>query len=343
MKLMDFIKDKMPIITLFVFTISFISLIVFLDGSTMVSLNNIIYINIVAYSLLLLFLAFEFILKYRYFRSLTLLIDNQDENIFGSLPKSLTKEQEIFSMLLKKIEKEHQTKFDNLYLDKMENIDFMTSWVHEVKTPISVCRLIIENSDGKTLEETLDSIEDELNKIDNYVEQSLYNSKIDDFSKDYLLYDVDIKKTLNELVKRNVKSFISKRIGIDMHDVEYTVLTDKKWLLFIINQVVQNSLKYSKVGGKIEIHCEKDKLETRLIVKDTGVGIPSEDLPRVFNKGFTGHNGRMFSKSTGMGLYLTKKMCKKLGHDISIDSKVNEYTKVTIHFPKLSDFLKVAK
>ncbi|SFB42121.1 HAMP domain-containing histidine kinase [Clostridium frigidicarnis] len=343
MKLKDFIKDKMPIVILFIFTISFICLIVYLDGSTMVSLNNIIYINIVAYSLLFLFLVFDFILKYRYFKSLTLLVNNQEENIFSSLPKSLTKEQEIFSILLKKIEKEHQNKFDNLYLDKIENIDFMTSWVHEVKTPISVCRLIIENSDGKLLEETLDSIEDELNKIDNYVEQSLYYSKIDDFSKDYLLYDIDIKKTLNELVKRNVKSFISKRIGLDMHHVDYTVLTDKKWLLFIINQVVQNSLKYSKIGGKIEIYCEKDKLETRLIVKDNGVGIPNEDLPRVFNKGFTGHNGRKFSKSTGMGLYLTKKMCKKLGHDISIDSKVDEYTKVTIHFPKLSDFLKVAK
>lgn len=343
MKLKDFIKDKMPIIILFIFTISFICLIVYLDGSTMVSLNNIIYINIVAYSLLFLFLVFDFILKYRYFKSLTLLVDNQEENIFSSLPKSLTKEQEIFSILLKKIEKEHQNKFDNLYLDKIENIDFMTSWVHEVKTPISVCRLIIENSDGKSLEETLDSIEDELNKIDNYVEQSLYYSKIDDFSKDYLLYDIDIKKTLNELVKRNVKSFISKRIGLDMHDVDYSVLTDKKWLLFIINQVVQNSLKYSKISGKIEIYCEKDKLETRLIVKDNGVGIPNEDLPRVFNKGFTGYNGRKFSKSTGMGLYLTKKMCKKLGHDISIDSKVDDYTKVTIHFPKLSDFLKVAK
>ncbi|MEW8955315.1 MAG: HAMP domain-containing histidine kinase [Clostridium sp.] len=327
----------------FIFIISFISLVVYLDGTIQVSFSNILYINLVSYSLLLMILIFDYILRLRYFKNLNDVLETHEENIYEAMPKALTNEQQLFSNILRKIEKSNQLKFENLYLDKIENMEFVTSWVHEIKTPIAVSRLIIQNSEGKELDEVLDSIEEELNKIDNYVEQSLYYSKIDDFSKDYLLYDTEIPKVLNEIIKRNVKSFISKRIGMDMHDTEFSVLTDKKWLLFIINQVIQNSLKYTKNGGKIEIYCEKDDMELRLIIKDNGVGIKEEDLSRVFNKGFTGYNGRLFNKSTGMGLYLAKKMCNKLGHDISIDSVFNEYTKVTLHFPTLSDHLTIAK
>ncbi|MEA1960846.1 MAG: ATP-binding protein [Bacillota bacterium] len=123
--------------------------------------------------------------------------------------------------------------------------------------------------------------------------------------------------------------------------MDIDVSSDKKWLLFILDQIISNSLKYINPGGLIKIYTERSEREKRLIIMDNGVGIRTEDIERVFDRGFTGYNGREFTKSTGMGLYLTKKLARKLGHDVTIDSVYGEYTKVTIHFFKLGDYYQV--
>ena len=343
MKLRDYIKDKRFLIYFITFIMIFISLVVYLDDSVKVSRDNIIYINVVVLILFIFYMFFEFMYLKKYYSALEDIVENQRDEITTSLPEGLTSEQKKYNALIKKVYKLQNERLEKLYVDKIDNSEFITSWVHEVKTPIAVSRLIIENSIGKPMDEVLDNIDEELDRIDNYVEQALYYSKIDEFSKDYFLNEIELEKLVKDLIKRNSKIFIHKRIRPNMFNLELSVLTDKKWLLFIINQVLSNALKYSEAGNQIDIYGEKDDKEKRLIILDRGIGIKPEDLNRVFDKGFTGYNGRLNNKSTGMGLYLAKKMCLKLGHDISIESEHGNYTKVIIHFPKLIDYYNVSK
>ena len=235
------------------------------------------------------------------------------------------------------------SKIQRLYEQKKDYEEFITSWVHQVKTPIAVSRLLIENNLNSPNKETLYSLEEELDKIENYIEQALYYSKIDDFSKDYLINEVGLDRLVKEAVKKQAKTFINKKINIEIENTDLVVTTDKKWLSFILDQVLSNALKYTSHGGRIKIHGLIEDKAQKLIIEDNGVGVKSEDLHRVFDKGFTGYNGRENYKSTGIGLYLSKKLARKLGHDITIESKYGEYTKVTIIFPKLLDYFRFLK
>lgn len=343
MKLMNFLKDKKSLILFYFILMSFISSVIYFDNTVKISLNNVIYINIVCFVLLLLYLLYEFFMSKRYYELLHCTASKENENIVFSLPKPLNNEQTFYHNLLIKINEEYNSKLETYYRSKKENIDFINSWVHEIKTPISVCRLLIENSLNKPKEEILNSIDDEINSIENFVEQALYYSRTDDFSKDYLINDIDIHALVNQVIKKHAKEFITKKIKIELNTLDIEISSDKKWLFFIIDQILSNSLKYTNNNGLIKVIGASYEKEKLIIIEDNGIGIKTEDIDRVFDKGFTGTNGREHYKSTGLGLYLSKNLAIKLGHDISIKSAYGKYTQVTIHFPKLLDYYKITK
>ncbi len=343
MSLKDYLKDKTGFIIFYVVLMSFISSVVYLDGLVKIRLENIVYINFSGLTFFLLYLLFDYFSMKKYYSVITYISKNNRKEIITSIPKAKNNEQALWSEILTNVYTEHQQKLNNLYEGKKENTEFVNSWVHEVKTPIAVSRLIIENSHNKSKNEILNSIEEEIDKIDSYIEQALYYSKIDDFSKDYFVNEISIEKVVKELVKKNAKTFINKKISIELLNLDVNLCTDKKWILFIIDQILSNALKYTNERGKIKIIVEENDKETILVMEDNGIGIKEEDLSRVFNNGFTGYNGRKEYKSTGMGLYLAKKLAVKLGHDITIESIYGKYTKVKIHFPKLMDYFNVTK
>ena len=343
MSLKRYLFDKRIAILFYVLLMCFITLVIVLDGTVKVDIGNILYIDIVSFVLFAFYLLAEYVYRKKFYKSFEDIITSGKEDIINIIPEAKTYEQSLYTELLKSIYQEQSIKIEMLYEEKRQNQEFVTSWVHEIKTPIAVSRLIIENSGEKSKEEILDSFEEELDKIDSYVEQSLFYSRTDAFSKDYLINDVELTKVIKGAVKKQAKTFINKRIRIEMEENDLSVTTDKKWLTFIIDQILANSLKYTDEEGKIKIMAEKDEKEKRLIIEDNGVGIKAEDLGRVFEKGFTGCNGREGYKSTGIGLYLAKTLAIKLGHDISIDSIYGEFTRVIIHFPKLTDYFKVAR
>ncbi|MBZ9632746.1 sensor histidine kinase [Clostridium sp. FP1] len=341
MKFRNFLRDRIFLILFYFMLMIFISSVVYFNNVVKISIENIVYINIVGFIMFILYLIFEYIKNKRYYDVIKYIIENQEENSINSLPKSLNYEQKLYGELLMKVNEEFNLKINELYEAKKENADFINSWVHEIKTPISACRLVIENSAYKSKEETLSNLEDEIDHIENYVEQALYYSRLDSFSKDYLINEINMHSLIMGVVKKHAKEFIGKKIKIEINDLEFTIDSDKKWLFFILDQILSNSLKYTGSNGLIKISGTLNLNGKQLIIEDNGIGIKAEDIQRVFDKGFTGYNGREDFKATGMGLYLSKNLATKLGHHITIESKPSKFTRVTVHFPKLIDYYRV--
>ena len=169
----------------------------------------------------------------------------------------------------------------------------------------------------------------ELFKIESYVEMALNYLRFEEMSNDLVLERNSLEQLVRQVVKKYAAIFIYNHISIQLEHLDYTVLTDEKWFCFVLEQILSNALKYTKQGS-VKISAEESANGLRVLVKDTGIGIRSEDLPRIFEKGFTGYNGRMDKKASGLGLYLCKGVCEKLGHGISVASKEGEGTTVMI-------------
>ncbi len=205
-------------------------------------------------------------------------------------------------------------------------LDYYTLWVHQVKTPIAASSLLIGDLKDK---EAKSQLEQELFKIESYVHLVLQYLRLESFHDDLVLKQENLADLVREVVKKYALFFIQQGLRINLHDLDHTIVTDKKWFLVILEQVLSNSLKYTKEGS-IEIYFHED----RLYIKDTGLGIQNADLLRVFERGFSGYNGRLTQQSSGLGLYLSKKIADQLGHKIAIDSQVGQGTTVSIAFPE---------
>lgn len=343
MSILKYIKDKKFLMLFYILLMIFINAVIYLDIGISVDKNSILYINFVSTVFFCIYLLLDYLFIKRYYSRIKFIVDNNSQDIVNSLPRAITYEQIMNNRIVKKINDDKEEKLEALREEIKQNREFITTWVHEVKTPISVIRLTIENSLEKPAEKILPSIEEEVDKIEDKVYQVLYFSRIDSFSKDYFINEIDLNKAVREAVKSNAKAFINKRIRVEIEANKAVVLTDKKWLGFIIDQILSNSLKYTPIGGIIKFSIYEDSKEKRLIIEDNGIGIRPEEIKRVFNKGFTGSTGRQYQNSTGMGLYLAKRLSKKLGHDITIESIYGKYTRVAIHFPKLTDYFSVTK
>ncbi len=222
---------------------------------------------------------------------------------------------------------------DKYWESLREKEDFFALWAHQIKTPIAAMRALFDTSSDDTTE-----YKQELFRIENYVEMALGYIRFDTMSSDMLLEDRNADKMIKQVIKKYAPIFIRKHLYVKLEGLDTTILTDEKWFSFVIEQVVSNALKYTNEGG-ITIRCEEDSEYTKnIVISDTGIGVRSEDIPRLFEKGFTGYNGRMDKKASGIGLYLCKGICDKLGHGISLTSEVGTGTSVKISCGK--DILK---
>lgn len=208
--------------------------------------------------------------------------------------------------------------------------EYIELWVHEIKTPIATCKLLIENNESPLTE----SIGEEVCKLENYIDQALFYTRSNTLEKDYIIKEMSLSSCVNKVLNNNADSLIKKRVKISLGDLEKGVYSDSKWIEFILGQIISNSIKYmNKEHKELKICCSESSKYVILNIEDNGAGISEKDLSRVFDKGFTGENGRKFGKSTGIGLYLCKKLCKKLGLDITLISEEGKFTRVSIIFP----------
>ena len=212
--------------------------------------------------------------------------------------------------------------------EMMDYKEYVQTWAHEIKTPIAVQELIVENNRNPITS----SLGEETRKIEAYVEQMLYYTKSGSLESDYIIQPVSLKKLATEVIRKNSKMMVGAGVMPKLENLEYEVLTDPKWMEFILSQMVMNSVKYSDSRKKpyVEFRAVEEERSIILTVSDNGIGIPKGDLSRVFRKGFTGENGRIYKKSTGMGLYLCKNLCEKMQVPLEISSVQGEGTKLSL-------------
>ena len=203
-------------------------------------------------------------------------------------------------------------------------MDYYTLWAHQIKTPIAASSLLVGEIEDKKIKNQL---EQELFKIESYVNIVLQYLRLESFHEDLVLKKENVEDLVKEIVKKYAIFFIQKGLSLNLHDLDRTIITDRKLFVVILEQVLSNSLKYTSQGG-IEIYFQEDTL----YIKDSGLGIQDADLLRVFERGFSGYNGRLTQQSSGLGLYLSKKIADELGHQISIASQVGQGTTVMISF-----------
>ena len=336
MSIIEFIKERM--IFLIINLIMFL-LVAILMKIVKVSINIILILFLIWFGPILIYMFLEFIKYRRYLNNLINTVENLDRKYL--LPEVIEEprfqEARIINDVLKQCNKSMHEKVKHYKDEQIEYREYIETWVHEIKTPIASAKLILENDDSNLSSR----INYEMKRVEGFIEQVLYYARSSDVSKDYIIKEFSLRSVVMKSVKSNSRDFINKNIKLDIRGIEGNIFSDEKWVEFIINQIIINAVKFSIPNeGKVSIYSKVNENNIILTIEDNGVGINEKDIDRVFEKGFTGENGRKFGKSTGIGLYLCKKLCDKLGIGISLNSKENIGTKVNIVFPqgKFTDF-----
>lgn len=253
--------------------------------------------------------------------------------IVEMLKPAETMEEQLLEEILQETNKSMLEMVNEYKYIQEEYKDYIELWIHEIKLPIATSKMIIENNKNDVTK----SIDEEINEIEDFTEQALFYARSNHANKDYCVTECKVKDIVNESVKRNKQTLINKKIAIQIENADQTIYTDPKWVSFILNQIIQNSIKYRKeTGAEICFTAEEKKDSVVLSIRDNGIGIRQGEVARVFDKGFTGSNGRIGKKSTGIGLYLCKKLCDKLGLGIELSAEENVGTEIRIVFPRNS-------
>ncbi|MBQ7636194.1 MAG: sensor histidine kinase [Lachnospiraceae bacterium] len=229
---------------------------------------------------------------------------------------------EEYCTVIRNLSRQVRTIMENIKEENAQMMDYYTLWAHQIKTPIASMRLRLKNEDSELSRNLLS----ELGRIERYVEMVLTYLRLEGAGSDYVFKEYDLDTIIEDSVKKFAGDFIMLKLKLNYMPVNKKVLTDEKWLSFVIEQVISNALKYTK-HGEISIYVEEP---LTLCIKDTGMGISSDDLPRIFERSYTGVRGRADKKASGLGLYLCGKICKNLNHEISAESEVGRGTVIRI-------------
>lgn len=333
MKFSSFLKDKILQISLILFGI--ITIEIFLLAYPFDNFLK-VYIPVILITLYAASIIIEYLTKKHFYKSTLELLDKLDGKY---LLTEIIKNPNFIEgkILIEILEQTNKSMIENVNKYKYEQEDYkdyIEMWIHEIKIPIAASKLIIENNKNDATR----SIDEELDKIEDYVEQTLFYARSNTANQDYFIKKNNLKDIVNECIKKNKSVLIGEKILINTHDLNFNVNTDSKWVVFILNQIIQNSIKYrKKENSEIEIFSKQGKENITLFIKDNGLGIRKAEISKVFDKGFTGTNGRMSNKkSTGIGLYLCKKLCHKLDIGLELDSLESKGTEVRLVFPNSS-------
>ena len=333
MKFRDFIKDKILLIVTVILALISIEILLLAYNIGIIAQ---IYIAIIIILVVGISIFVEYKNKQHFYNQLKTNMDELNEKYLIS--EIIKTPNFIEGKILKEtIQDTGKSMLENVNYYKNiqeEYKEYIELWIHEVKIPIAASKMIIENNKNSVTK----SIDEELDKVENYLEQALFYARSNAVEKDYIINKTNLKEIVSGSILKNKTTLLNEKVALELKDIEQEVYTDSKWATFIINQIIQNAIKYSKKENKkIEIYSKTKNDKVLLYIKDNGIGIKKGEITRVFERGFTGENGRIVGqKSTGIGLYLCKKLCDKLGLGIELNSEKDIGTEVRIIFPKNS-------
>lgn len=339
MKLNLYLKDK-----LFAFVTTFITLIIIylILMAFKIKAEIIIPTLIIFLICNLIILLIDYFRKKKFYSELLYNIEGLDKAylVLETLENPEFYEGKLLYQALYEIDKSFLENVNKIDKSRKDFKEYVEMWIHEVKIPLASLILTINNHKN----EINPKIKTQIKKLEDYVDQVLYYVRSENAEKDYLIKEINLGNIIKNIGLKNMDDLLDNNIEFIVEKTNALVFSDSKWLEFIIGQIVNNSIKYKRniKNSYIKISIKEEKTKVILKIEDNGIGIKESDIKQVFDKSFTGENGRVRSKSTGMGLYIAKNMCERLGHTITIESSVNKYTIVYITFAK-NDFYKIVK
>lgn len=330
MKLSEYIKDKIN----YILALAIYLIII----STYLKAINLTYLTIfIVIFITFTFFILAFLLSYyktsKYLRNIEKTMDKLPEKylITEILQKPRSAEKLAYYRILKRANKSMLENVTDIKEKQKDYKEYIESWVHEIKIPITSAKLLCENNKS----DITNKIDEDIEEINNYVEQALFYARMDQVSNDFMIREISLNEVIKNVLARNKKIMIQNNMKVELKDVNIKCYTDEKWLEFILNQIITNSIKYRNDNNAvIKITGIQNKENIILKIKDNGIGIKKSEIDRIFDKGFTGTNGRNQTKSTGIGLYLCKRLCEGIGMEIDANSKENEYTEIVIIIPR---------
>ncbi|EPZ9216386.1 HAMP domain-containing histidine kinase [Clostridium perfringens] len=329
MNLRDFIKERIVFIIINSLILLFTALLLMV---LKVDSFAILFIVIINGAGILTYHIFDYLRKKQYYDEIKENMESLDKKYLISevIEEGTFTESKLIYEVICKSNKAMNDEIGEFKRGINDYREYIELWVHEIKTPIATCKLLIENNESPLTE----SIGEEVCKLENYIDQALFYTRSNTLEKDYIIKEMSLSSCVNKVLNNNADSLIKKKVKISLGDLEKQVYSDSKWIEFILGQIISNSIKYmNKEHKELKIYCNENSKYVILNIEENGAGISEKDISRVFDKGFTGENGRKFGKSTGIGLYLCKKLCKKLGLDITLISEEGKFTRVSIIFP----------
>lgn len=283
--------------------------------------ESVFYASLLCAVIGIIFLMLDFLLKYNRHKKFISILEEICITL-DNLPEAKSYIDMDYVNLLKELFNDKSKMATIHALNQKELMDYFTMWVHQVKTPIAAMKLLMEGNDSKEY----NLLGSELFKVEQYVEMVLGYLRLESPANDYIIKEYDLDEIIRNSLRKYGKLFVLKKITLSFKETHEKVITDEKWLTFAVDQIISNAIKYTNKGN-VNIYCENEKI---LVIEDTGIGIQEEDLPRIFEKGYTGFNGRIDRKSTGLGLYLCKTALDRLSHKIWVESEVDKGTVIRI-------------
>lgn len=303
----DYLKSRINVIILMIVVEGVFASSYFLFDMPAVT---VLYPLILSTSALIVAGVIDFVFTFNKHRKLT-------QNEISSSSDPIEKD---YQEIIRKLKEEEEYSRQKATSDYNNMVEYYTVWAHQIKTPIASMRLQIQSEDTESARKLMG----DLNRIEAYVEMVLTFLRLDSDSTDYLIKEYDLDEIIRPAIRKFSREFILKKLKLEYEPIEFKIITDSKWLSFIIEQVISNAVKYTS-EGYVRIYMSEPGI---LCIEDTGVGISEEDLPRIFENGYTGFNGREDKRASGIGLYLCKRISDNLGHKIYAESKVGEGTKI---------------
>ena len=331
MKFSRYVKDKINFILAYII---YIIILISYTKAMEIDKNVILVISIIPTIFFIVGFIISYVIKNRYIQNIEKTMEGLQEKylITEIIKKPRRQENLAYYTILKKANKSMIDNVSEIMYSKKEYKEYIESWVHEIKIPITSAKLLCENNKS----DITNKIDEELEEINNFVEQALFYARLEQVSNDFMIRKTEIVEIIKNVIARNKKIMIQNNMKVEIRNIDVLVYTDEKWLEFILNQIIINAIKYKKESdSKVTIEAEENKEGIKLSIKDNGIGIKESEINRIFEKGFTGTNGRKLNKkSTGIGLYLCRKLCEELNIAIEAQSKESEYTQINITFPK---------